>query len=93
MSFMPARDVGVAALANDDGIGVPLADLAAKYTYAWFAEGPDAAAATDVVESNAVLSDRTTSPGAVVPTAVSFTPAPVIIAPELLRALEAIEPV
>ena len=46
MSFMPARDVGVAALANDDGVGAPLADLAAKYTYAWFAEGPEAAAAT-----------------------------------------------
>ena len=46
MSFMPARDVGVSALTNDDGIGVPLADLAAKYTYAWFAEGPEAAAAT-----------------------------------------------
>ncbi len=46
MSFMPARDVGVVALANDDGIGVPLADLAAKYAYTWFAEGPGAAAAT-----------------------------------------------
>lgn len=46
MSFMPGRDVGVAALTNDDGIGVPLADLAAKYAYAWFAEGPEAAGAT-----------------------------------------------
>ena len=46
MSFMPARDVGVAALSNDDGIGAILADVAAKYAYSWFAEGRDAAAAT-----------------------------------------------
>jgi hypothetical protein len=46
MSFMPARDVGVAALSNDDGIGAILTDLAAKYAYSWFAEGRDAAAAT-----------------------------------------------
>ena len=46
LSFMPARDVGVVALANDDGIGVPLADLAAKYAYTWFAEGRAAADAS-----------------------------------------------
>ncbi|HYD11380.1 MAG TPA: serine hydrolase [Allosphingosinicella sp.] len=46
MSFMPARDVGVVALANDDGIGVPIADLAAKYAYTWFARGREAAAAS-----------------------------------------------
>jgi CubicO group peptidase (beta-lactamase class C family) len=45
MSFMPARDVGVAALSNDDGIGTILADVAAKYAYSWFAEGREAAAA------------------------------------------------
>jgi CubicO group peptidase (beta-lactamase class C family) len=46
MSFMPARDVGVAALTNDDGVGAILADIAALYAYTWFAEGRDAAAAT-----------------------------------------------
>jgi CubicO group peptidase (beta-lactamase class C family) len=46
MSFMPARDVGVAALSNDDGVGAILADLAALYAYTWFAEGRDAAQAT-----------------------------------------------
>jgi CubicO group peptidase (beta-lactamase class C family) len=46
MSFMPARDLGIAALSNDDGVGAILADLAAIYAYAWFGEGRDAAAAT-----------------------------------------------
>jgi CubicO group peptidase (beta-lactamase class C family) len=46
MSFLPAQDVGVAALTNDDGVGAFLTDLAALYTYTWFAQGPDAAAAT-----------------------------------------------
>ena len=45
VSFMPERDLGVAALSNDDGVGAILADVAAVYAYAWFAEGPDAAAA------------------------------------------------
>lgn len=45
MSFMPARDVGVAALTNDDGVGAILSDIAALYAYTWFAEGRDAAAA------------------------------------------------
>ncbi len=45
MSFMPAHDVGVVALSNDDGVGEMLADVVAIYAYAWFAEGRDAAAA------------------------------------------------
>jgi hypothetical protein len=45
MSFMPARDLGVVALTNDDGVGEMLADVVAIYAYAWFAGGPDAAAA------------------------------------------------
>jgi CubicO group peptidase (beta-lactamase class C family) len=45
MSFMPAHDVGVAALSNDDGVGEMLADVVAIYAYAWFAEGREAAAA------------------------------------------------
>lgn len=46
MSFMPARNLGVSALSNDDGVGAILPDLAAIYAYTWFAEGRDAAAAT-----------------------------------------------
>jgi CubicO group peptidase (beta-lactamase class C family) len=46
MSFMPARDLGVAALTNDDGVGAILADVAALYAYTWFSEGRDAAAAS-----------------------------------------------
>ncbi len=45
MSFMPAHDLGVVALSNDDGVGEMLADLVAIYAYAWFAEGREAAAA------------------------------------------------
>jgi hypothetical protein len=45
MSFMPAHDVGIVALSNDDGVGEMLADVVAVYTYAWFAEGREAAAA------------------------------------------------
>jgi CubicO group peptidase (beta-lactamase class C family) len=45
VSFMPGRDVGVAALTNDDGAGAILTDIAAAYAYAWFADGPEAAAA------------------------------------------------
>lgn len=45
MSFMPAHDLGVAALTNDDGVGAILADLAARYAYAWFAQGRAAAEA------------------------------------------------
>lgn len=44
ISFMPTRDLGVAALSNDDGAGAILADVAAAYAYAWFADGPEAAA-------------------------------------------------
>lgn len=44
VSFMPERDLGVAVMANDEGIGFALADVAAAYAYDWFGEGPEAAA-------------------------------------------------
>ncbi|HEX8527968.1 serine hydrolase domain-containing protein [Allosphingosinicella sp.] len=45
VSFMPARDLGVAILTNDEGAGSVFVDIAAAYAYAWFAEGPAAAQA------------------------------------------------
>jgi CubicO group peptidase (beta-lactamase class C family) len=46
VSFMPARDVGVAILSNDEGVGSILTDLLAIYTYEWFGRGPQAARQT-----------------------------------------------
>jgi CubicO group peptidase (beta-lactamase class C family) len=43
VSFMPARDLGVAIVTNDEGAGAPFIDVAAAYAYDWFAKGPDAA--------------------------------------------------
>lgn len=43
VSFRPAQDLGVAALANDEATGFILPDVAAAYAYAWFADGPEAA--------------------------------------------------
>ena len=43
VSFMPARDVGVAVLANDEGAGFILADVLAAYVYDWFQRGPEPA--------------------------------------------------
>lgn len=44
VSFMPARDLGVAALTNDSAVGSDLIDLLAAYAYDWFADGSEAAA-------------------------------------------------
>ena len=46
VSFMPARDVGVAVLVNDQGAGFTLADVIAAFVYDWLGEGPEAAART-----------------------------------------------
>jgi len=43
-SFLPARDLGVAILANDQDAGFQLVDIAAAYAYDWFLIGPEAAA-------------------------------------------------
>jgi CubicO group peptidase (beta-lactamase class C family) len=43
-SFMPARDLGVAVMVNDQDVGFPFADVAALYAYDWFELGPEAAA-------------------------------------------------
>jgi CubicO group peptidase (beta-lactamase class C family) len=44
VSFMPARDLGVAIVTNDEGAGAPFIDVAAAYAYDWFASGREAAA-------------------------------------------------
>ena len=44
VSFLPERDLGVAVLANDEGIGFALADIVAVYAYDWFLHGPEQAA-------------------------------------------------
>ena len=44
VSFLPERDLGVAVLANDEGIGFALADIVAVYAYDWFLRGPEQAA-------------------------------------------------
>lgn len=45
VSFVPERDLGVAVLANDEGVGFALADVVAIYAYEWFLLGPERAAA------------------------------------------------
>jgi CubicO group peptidase (beta-lactamase class C family) len=45
VSFMPAHDVGVSILTNDDGAGFMFVDVAAAFVYDWFAEGREVAAA------------------------------------------------
>jgi hypothetical protein len=45
VSFLPGRDVGVAVLTNDEGIGFALADIVAAYVYDWFVGGAVTAAA------------------------------------------------
>lgn len=42
-SFMPAQNLGVAAMSNDDGAGFWFVDIAAAYAYDWYGVGPDAA--------------------------------------------------
>ncbi|MFC3711059.1 serine hydrolase domain-containing protein [Sphingoaurantiacus capsulatus] len=44
-SFLPTRDLGVAALSNDDGAGYWLVDIAAAYAYDWYRDGAAAAQA------------------------------------------------
>ena len=46
VSFLPERDIGVAVLTNDEGIGFALADVVAIYVYDWFQHGPEQASAT-----------------------------------------------
>lgn len=46
VSFMPARDVGVAVLVNDQGAGFVLADVIAAFVYDWHSDGPEVAART-----------------------------------------------
>jgi CubicO group peptidase (beta-lactamase class C family) len=43
VSFLPARDVGVAITTNDEGVGFRFVDTAAAYVYDWFALGPQVA--------------------------------------------------
>jgi CubicO group peptidase (beta-lactamase class C family) len=43
VSFMPARDLGVAVVANDEGAATVFVDMVAIYTYTWFGAGPEAA--------------------------------------------------
>jgi hypothetical protein len=43
---MPARDLGVAILTNDEGVGSIVTDLLAVYAYDWFGRGPQAARQT-----------------------------------------------
>ncbi len=43
VSFMPARDLGVAIVTNDEGAGSVFVDIAAIYAYHWFDGGPEAA--------------------------------------------------
>jgi CubicO group peptidase (beta-lactamase class C family) len=43
VSFMPSRDLGVAIVANDEGAGYLLVDIAAAYTYRWFQAGSEVA--------------------------------------------------
>lgn len=45
VSFLPEHDLGVAVLANDEGIGFALADIVAVYAYDWFLRGSEQAAA------------------------------------------------
>ena len=42
-SFLPAQDVGVAIMSNDEDAGFLFVDIAAAYVYDWFADGPAAA--------------------------------------------------
>jgi CubicO group peptidase (beta-lactamase class C family) len=44
VSFLPARDVGVAIVSNDEGAGRIFPDIAAVYSYEWFVNGRDTAA-------------------------------------------------
>ena len=44
VSFIPERDLGVAVMTNDEGIGFALADIVAVYVYDWFLHGPEQAA-------------------------------------------------
>jgi hypothetical protein len=44
VSFLPARDIGVAVVSNDEGAGAIFPDIVAVYTYDWFMVGPEAAA-------------------------------------------------
>lgn len=39
-SFMPDRDLGVAVLSNDEGIGFRLTDIVARFAYDWYGRGP-----------------------------------------------------
>ena len=69
VSFIPERDLGVAVMTNDEGIGFALADIVAVYAYDWFLRGPEQAAANarsvlDRIEPrvaerrNAIAADR-----------------------------------
>ena len=42
-SFMPAQNLGVAAMSNDDGAGFWFVDIAAAYAYDWYGVGPHGA--------------------------------------------------
>lgn len=58
VSFIPERDLGVAVLTNDEGIGFALADVVAIYAYDWFQHGPqqasvNATAMLDRIEARA----------------------------------------
>jgi CubicO group peptidase (beta-lactamase class C family) len=43
VSFIPALDLGVAAVSNDEGAGSIFVDVAAVYVYHWFIKGREAA--------------------------------------------------
>jgi CubicO group peptidase (beta-lactamase class C family) len=43
VSFIPALDLGVAAVSNDEGAGSIFVDVAAVYAYNWFIKGREAA--------------------------------------------------
>jgi CubicO group peptidase (beta-lactamase class C family) len=43
VSFIPALDLGVAAVSNDEGAGSIFVDVAAVYAYHWFIKGREAA--------------------------------------------------
>ena len=60
VSFLPDRDVGVAVLTNDEGIGFALADIVAAYVYDWVIGGAATAAANaaQIVDRMAARADQ-----------------------------------
>lgn len=39
-SFMPDRDLAVAVMSNDEGVGFKLTDIVANFAYDWYGHGP-----------------------------------------------------